>query len=87
MGRMHGERREEFEARRAWAVESHVATLAKEAEYAIKRQNGIALPQRPITVSCECSLRPYPHVHSEEEFRRFQRRMPPGTEEREEWKR
>ena len=87
MGRMHGERADEFQARRAHAVESHIATLAKEAEYAMKRANGIPLPVVEVTQSCTCSLRPWPHVHSDEEFRRFKLRMPPGNEERERYER
>lgn len=87
MPRMHGERREEFGARQAWAIESAIATRAKEVEYEMKRQNGVPLPIVPVTPACACSLRPYPHVHSSEEFQRFMRRMPPGNEEREEWKR
>lgn len=81
MARMHGERPEEFQARRAFAVESAIATRAKEAEYQIKRANGIPLPIVEILPACCCNLRSYPHVHSDEEFRRFQRRMPPGLEE------
>ena len=87
MGRIHGERREEWEARKAFAIERHIATVAKETEYEMKRANGIPLPTVYVTPACTCSLRTYPHVHSDEESRRFQRRMPPGTEEREEWRR
>jgi hypothetical protein len=87
MSRMHGERQEMYQARRAFAVEAHIATMAKEAEYALKRANGIPLPVVEVTPACTCSLRPYPHVHSDEEFRRFKLRMPPGNEERERYER
>lgn len=36
----------------------------------------------PVTVSCTCSLRPFPHVHSAQELMRFKRALPPGNEER-----
>jgi hypothetical protein len=55
MPRMHGERPEEFTARRAHAIEAHVATLAKEAEYRLKRENGVPIATVEIPAPCQCS--------------------------------
>ena len=80
MSRMNGERIQEYEARRRWQFESAVATKAKEVQYEMMRRNGVPLPVVEWPMSCTCWLRPYPHLHSAEERRRFERRMPPGDE-------
>jgi len=80
MSRMNGERWQDYQARRRHAVESVVATRAKETEYELLRRNGIPLASIPVVPACTCSARPYPHHHGESERARFSRRMPPGQE-------
>lgn len=79
MPRMHGERQEEFQARRAHAIEAHIATMAKEAEYRLKRANGIPLATVAIPVPCCCRKYPFGHYHSFEKFGESYTRFVPGT--------
>lgn len=88
MGRMYGERPEEYQARRAFQVESAVATRAYEVEREIKRREGIPLPVFQVETACPCPAYPFAHLHSEEDQRRsklrFDHRQPaPGSRERE----
>jgi hypothetical protein len=82
MPRMHGERQEMFTARRAFAIEAHVATLAKEAEYRLKRANGVPLPTIEIPAPCFCKKYPGGHYHAIEKFGEPVTRFIPGTWER-----
>ena len=82
MPRMHGERPEEFTARRAHAIEAHVATLAKEAEYRLKREHGVPIATFEIPAPCQCSKYPGGHYHAIEKFGEPTTRFIPGTWER-----
>lgn len=78
MPRMHGERAQDYEARRRHAVESAVATRAKLWEWQVLQDNGVPIAKQEVTGACSCSFLPFAHFHDERERLRFERRMPPG---------
>jgi hypothetical protein len=81
MSRMRGERPQDYNSRRQLAIQSAIATRAKQLEYEMLRLNGVPLPVVEFPPACTCSLVPFPHVHSAQEKHRFDKMLAPGGKE------
>ncbi|HLW53265.1 MAG TPA: hypothetical protein VKW06_10520 [Candidatus Angelobacter sp.] len=79
--RMNGERPQEYNARRAFQVESAIATAAYNTERRIKIAEGLPLPVVHVDLPCTCPKFAFGHFHEQEEQRRevarFRRRFAP----------
>lgn len=79
MARTNGERWQDYQARRAYAVERAVATAAAQKERELKIELGIPLPKVEIPAPCTCAKYPGGHYHAIKRYGGEIERFKPGT--------
>jgi hypothetical protein len=64
MGRMRGERAQDYAARRQFEFFSQVTNVVS-----IEKRDGLTvvlIEPREVPIACPCSFRPYPHILTDE---------------------